>query len=82
VSHVTQVAVTEKGDFGSGEADRAPVNRRMLATQPANAQPAHDDRTGCRGIADFRPVSPVSAIDASDIIGRRLKNAGGKLDGL
>jgi hypothetical protein len=27
-------------------------------------------------------LSPVSSIDASDVIGRRLKKGGGQLDGL
>jgi hypothetical protein len=33
----------------------------------------------CRFPAD---LSPVSSIDASDVIGRRLKKGGGQLDGL
>jgi len=49
-----------------------------VVTRPANAQPAHDSRTRCRGFADFSPVFLQSAsIDASDVMGRRFKKAGG-----
>jgi hypothetical protein len=51
-----------------------------VVTRPTNAQPAHDSRTRCRGFADFSPVFLQSAsIDASDVMGRRFKKAGGNL---
>jgi len=46
----------EKGDFGSGDVDWL-GNRRMRATQPTKAQPAHHGRSSTRGSADFWPVS-------------------------
>jgi hypothetical protein len=66
----------EKG-FGSVDADRA-RSIGAVAMRPTNAQPAHDSRTHCLGFADFSPVFLRSAsIDASDVMGRRFKKAGG-----
>ena len=51
-----------------------------VATRPTNAQPSHDRRASCHALpAGF---SPVSSIDASDVMDARFKKAGGQLDGL
>jgi len=72
----------EKGDFGSGDVE--------LARQSADARNATNKGTTgtprslehpwlCRFLAG---LSPVNSIDASDVIGRRLKIGAGQLDDL
>jgi hypothetical protein len=70
----------EKGGFGSGDVDglgqsadaRNATNKCVTGTRQS---------TSCRGFADFSPVS-VSSVDASDVVGRRLKNGAGQLGDL
>jgi hypothetical protein len=83
VSHVTQARRRRKKRILVAAASTGPgqsVDARNATNRCATGTRwSHELPWLCRFLAG---LSPVSSIDASDVIGRRLKNGAGQLGGL